>query len=163
MTHGYLAMDLDTVWEVIRQNLPQLDDAMRGMRARLPATSEPAREKPDNPLARSSRSSDDLIERALLGLPLPAGIVICMLIATFLLGFFLDWLELTLIILPLVGPVVAALEFAPVWFTVMFAVCLQTSFLTPPVGGRAISLADCHLAQSVTSIPAGHRRQADPV
>ena len=83
----------------------------------------------------------ELIERALLGLPFgPTGIVICILIATFLLGFFLDWLELTLIILPLVGPVVAALEFDPVWFTVMFAVCLQTSFLTPPVGGALFYL-----------------------
>jgi len=78
---------------------------------------------------------DALIEDALLGLPFDAnGIVICILLATFLLGFFLDWIELTLIILPLVSPVVVALGFDPVWFTVMFAVCLQTSFLTPPVG-----------------------------
>jgi len=78
---------------------------------------------------------DDLIEGALLGLPFEAtGIVICILIATFLLGFFLDWIELTLIILPLVSPVVMNLGFDPVWFTVLFAVCLQTSFLTPPVG-----------------------------
>ena len=85
---------------------------------------------------------DELIERALLGLPFgPTGIVICTLIATFLLGFFLDWLELTLIILPLVGPMVAALEFDLVWFTVMFAVCLQTSFLTPPVGARSSTCA----------------------
>lgn len=78
---------------------------------------------------------DELIKRALLGLPFgPNGIVICILLATFLLGFFLDWIELTLIILPLVSPVVAALGFDPIWFTVMFAVCLQTSFLTPPVG-----------------------------
>ena len=78
---------------------------------------------------------DELIEDALLSLPFgPAGIVICILFATFLLGFFLDWIELTLIILPLVAPVVATLGFDPVWFTVMFAVCLQTSFLTPPVG-----------------------------
>ena len=84
---------------------------------------------------------DELIERALLGLPFGAtGIVICILIATFLLGFFLDWLELTLIILPLVAPVVVTLEFDPVWFTVMFAVCLQTSFLTPPVGGALFYL-----------------------
>ena len=84
---------------------------------------------------------DELIERVLLGLPFgPTGIVICILIATFLLGFFLDWLELTLIILPLVGPVVAQLDFDPVWFTVMFAVCLQTSFLTPPVGGALFYL-----------------------
>ena len=78
---------------------------------------------------------DALIERALLGLPFgPTGVVLCILFATFLLGFFLDWIELTLIILPLVAPVVTQLGFDPVWFTVLFAVCLQTSFLTPPVG-----------------------------
>jgi len=78
---------------------------------------------------------DELIERALLGLPFePTGILISILLATFLLGFFLDWIELTLIILPLVSPVVANLGFDPVWFTILFAVCLQTSFLTPPVG-----------------------------
>jgi tripartite ATP-independent transporter DctM subunit len=78
---------------------------------------------------------DALIERVLLDLPFDAnGIVVTILIATFLLGFFLDWIELTLIILPLVSPVVVGLGFDPVWFTVMFAVCLQSSFLTPPVG-----------------------------
>jgi tripartite ATP-independent transporter DctM subunit len=78
---------------------------------------------------------DELIERALLGLPFgPSGIIICILLATFILGFFLDWIELTLIILPLVSPVVINLGFDPVWFTILFAVCLQTSFLTPPVG-----------------------------
>lgn len=78
---------------------------------------------------------DELIERALLGLPFgPAGIIVSILFATFLLGFFLDWIEISLIILPLVAPVVTALGFDLVWFTVMFAVCLQTSFLTPPVG-----------------------------
>lgn len=78
---------------------------------------------------------DELIEGALLGLPFDAtGILICILFATFILGFFLDWIELTLIILPLVSPVVTGLGFDPVWFTVLFAVCLQTSFLTPPVG-----------------------------
>ena len=78
---------------------------------------------------------DELIERTLLNLPFgPAGIVITILFCTFLLGFFLDWIELTLIILPLVSPVVVSLGFDPIWFTVLFAVCLQTSFLTPPVG-----------------------------
>ena len=78
---------------------------------------------------------DELIERTLLNLPFgPTGVVITILFCTFLLGFFLDWIELTLIILPLVAPVVVSLGFDPVWFTVLFAVCLQTSFLTPPVG-----------------------------
>lgn len=78
---------------------------------------------------------DELIERSLLGLPFGStGIIVCILLATFLLGFFLDWIELTLIVLPLVSPVVNALGFDPIWFTILFAVCLQTSFLTPPVG-----------------------------
>ena len=76
-----------------------------------------------------------LIQRVLLGLPFgPDGVMICILFATFLLGFFLDWIEITLIILPLVSPVVVSLGFDPVWFTILFAMCLQTSFLTPPVG-----------------------------
>ena len=78
---------------------------------------------------------DELIEGVLLNLPFePTGIMICILLATFLLGFFLDWIELTLIVLPLVSPVVTGLGFDPIWFTILFAVCLQTSFLTPPVG-----------------------------
>jgi tripartite ATP-independent transporter DctM subunit len=78
---------------------------------------------------------DELIERALLGLPFgPHGIVLAILFVTFLLGFFLDWIEITFIVLPLVSPVVVELGFDIVWFTVLFAVCLQTSFLTPPVG-----------------------------
>jgi len=78
---------------------------------------------------------DVLIQRVLMGLPFgPDGVIICILLATFLLGFFLDWIEITLIILPLVSPVVVSLGFDPVWFAVLFAVCLQTSFLTPPVG-----------------------------
>jgi len=78
---------------------------------------------------------DELIEGMLKGLPFgPTGIVMAILLFTFLLGFFLDWIEITLIILPLVAPVVIDLGFDLVWFTVLFAVCLQTSFLTPPVG-----------------------------
>jgi tripartite ATP-independent transporter DctM subunit len=78
---------------------------------------------------------DALIERALLGLPFgPSGVVLAILAVTFLLGFFLDWIEITFIVLPLVAPVVVALGFDLVWFTILFAVCLQTSFLTPPVG-----------------------------
>ncbi|MDO3721448.1 TRAP transporter large permease subunit [Marinobacter sp. chi1] len=78
---------------------------------------------------------DAVIEDALLSLPFgPYGIVLTILFAVFLLGFFLDWVEITLIILPLVAPVVQQLGFDLVWFTILFAMCLQTSFLTPPVG-----------------------------
>ncbi len=78
---------------------------------------------------------DELIAGFLKGLPFgPNMILITILFCTFLLGFFLDWIEITLIVLPLVSPVVLDLGFDLVWFTVLFAVCLQTSFLTPPVG-----------------------------
>jgi len=78
---------------------------------------------------------DEVIKDALLGLPFgPYGVILTILFAVFLLGFFLDWVEITLIILPLVAPVVQHLEFNLVWFTILFAMCLQTSFLTPPVG-----------------------------
>ncbi len=78
---------------------------------------------------------DEVISDALTGLPFgPDGVLITILFIVFLLGFFLDWVEITLIILPLVAPVVQGLGFDLVWFTILFAVCLQTSFLTPPVG-----------------------------
>lgn len=78
---------------------------------------------------------DDVIREAITGLPFgEMGIVLTILFITFLLGFFLDWVEITLIILPLVAPVVFSLGVEPVWFAILFALCLQTSFLTPPVG-----------------------------
>jgi tripartite ATP-independent transporter DctM subunit len=89
---------------------------------------------------------DELVERAITSLPFgPYGILIFILAIVFLLGFLLDWIEITLIILPLLSPIVAGLGFeiegygevgepALVWFVMLVAVTLQTSFLTPPVG-----------------------------
>ncbi len=78
---------------------------------------------------------DELVAETLKSLPFPpAGVVLFILLIAFVAGFFLDWLEITLIILPLVAPVVKELGFELAWFVVLFAVCLQTSFLTPPVG-----------------------------
>ena len=89
---------------------------------------------------------DELIERTLTGLPFgPYGIIGFILFCVFLLGFFLDWVEITLIILPLLAPVVGKLGIVIngygvvenpelVWFLILMAVTLQTSFLTPPVG-----------------------------
>lgn len=86
-------------------------------------------------LVMRSLGGDELIAETLKGLPFgPNGIVVFILLIAFIAGFFLDWLEITLIILPLVAPVVKELGFDLVWFVVLFAVCLQTSFLTPPVG-----------------------------
>jgi len=78
---------------------------------------------------------DELIEGALTGLKYgPEGVVVLVLFIAFLLGFFLDWIEITLIILPFLAPVMQNLGVDLVWFLIMFAVVLQTSFITPPVG-----------------------------
>ena len=52
----------------------------------------------------------------------------------FLLGFFLDFIEITFIVVPLVAPVLLAMGLDPIWLGVMMAINLQTSFLTPPFG-----------------------------
>lgn len=75
----------------------------------------------------------------------PYGTVLMILFVVFLLGFVLDWIEITLIVLPLMRPIVNGLgldipgfdvvdEPTLIWFVILVAVTLQTSFLTPPVG-----------------------------
>jgi len=86
-------------------------------------------------LVMRSLGGDEFVADMLTSLPFDkTGIIIFILVITFILGFFLDWLEITLIVLPLVAPVVKSLGVDLVWFVVIFAICLQTSFLTPPVG-----------------------------
>ena len=52
----------------------------------------------------------------------------------FLLGFFLDFIEIIFVIVPIVGPTLLAMGVDPIWLGVMMAINLQTSFLTPPFG-----------------------------
>ncbi len=88
---------------------------------------------------------DELISAAVTGISdNPIIIVAFILFIVFLLGFVLDWIEITLIVLPLVAPIVQNLDLNVVsygidnanliWFVLLVAVTLQTSFLTPPVG-----------------------------
>jgi len=77
----------------------------------------------------------------------PWGILFVLMAMIFVLGFFFDWVEITLIVLPVFGPVVSDLDFgahlaaydgvgevALIWFTILVSTNLQTSFLTPPFG-----------------------------
>ncbi|MFD2239236.1 TRAP transporter large permease [Aureimonas populi] len=77
----------------------------------------------------------------------PWSILFVLMAMVFLLGFFFDWVEITLIILPIFGPILALLDFGGhigswdgvgnpivIWFLILVAVNLQTSFLTPPFG-----------------------------
>ena len=78
---------------------------------------------------------DEVIEAGVASLPFgPSGVVLVLMTLVFALGFFLDWIEITLIVLPLVEPITGTLGIDKLWFTMLVAVCLQTSFLTPPVG-----------------------------
>jgi TRAP-type mannitol/chloroaromatic compound transport system permease large subunit len=56
------------------------------------------------------------------------------MLVMFLLGFVLDFIEITFVVVPIVGPILLALGLDPVWLGVMIAINLQTSFLTPPFG-----------------------------
>ncbi|MCB1877493.1 MAG: TRAP transporter large permease subunit [Chromatiales bacterium] len=107
---------------------------------------------------------DELIESALASLALHDYALLALVLGViFILGFFLDWIEITLVILPLLKPVISALDI-PIdghgvveeplllWFALLVAVTLQTSFLTPPVGFalfylRGVSPPDVKLAE----------------
>ena len=56
------------------------------------------------------------------------------MLVIFLLGFILDFIEITFVVVPIVGPSLMAMGLDPVWLGVMIAINLQTSFLTPPFG-----------------------------
>lgn len=62
------------------------------------------------------------------------GFVLVSMVLIFILGFFLDFLEITFIVVPILGPIAAVLGIDLLWFTILIAVNLQTSFLTPPFG-----------------------------
>jgi len=91
-----------------------------------------------------SLGGDDAVESLLLNLALgPWAILFVVMGVIFLLGFFFDWLEITLIVLPLFAPIIGQLDFGThfiepqqisLWFAVLVAINLQTSFLTPPFG-----------------------------
>ena len=78
---------------------------------------------------------DLLIEDLLTSIPggaLSATLIVMLLI--FLLGFILDFIEITFMVVPLVGPILLAMGLNPIWLGIMIAINLQTSFLTPPFG-----------------------------
>lgn len=64
----------------------------------------------------------------------PQMALLLVMLVIFLLGFILDFIEITFVVVPIVGPILLAMGFDPVWLGIMIAVNLQTSFLTPPFG-----------------------------
>jgi len=62
------------------------------------------------------------------------GVLFIVMGLIFIIGFFLDFIEITFIHIPVLAPIMKHLGFDPLWFGILFAVNLQTSFLTPPFG-----------------------------
>ena len=78
---------------------------------------------------------DKIIEEFLANLPGgEIGAFFIVMLAMFVMGFFLDFLEIIFIMVPLVGPPLISMGFDPIWLGIMISVNLQTSFLTPPFG-----------------------------
>ena len=78
---------------------------------------------------------DDLVQSFFADMPGGVwGAVAVVMVVIFFLGFILDFIEITYVVVPIVGPSLMALGIDPIWLGVLIAVNLQTSFLTPPFG-----------------------------
>ena len=78
---------------------------------------------------------DDLVQSFFADMPGGVwGAVAVVMVVIFFLGFILDFIEITYVVVPIVGPSLMALGVDPIWLGVLIAVNLQTSFLTPPFG-----------------------------
>jgi len=80
-------------------------------------------------------SGDDAVREFLTTIPGgTVSAVLTVMVVMFLLGFVLDFIEITFVVVPIVGPVLLSMGIDPVWLGIMIAINLQTSFLTPPFG-----------------------------
>jgi TRAP-type mannitol/chloroaromatic compound transport system permease large subunit len=80
-------------------------------------------------------SGDELVQTLFTDMPGGQwGALAIVMLVIFLLGFILDFIEITFVVVPIVGPILLAMGIDPVWLGVLIAVNLQTSFLTPPFG-----------------------------
>ena len=78
---------------------------------------------------------DWIVEQFMLGLPGEKwGFLILSMLVITVLGFFIDFVEISYIVVPILAPIAASLDINPVWYAILVAMNLQTSFLTPPFG-----------------------------
>lgn len=78
---------------------------------------------------------DWIVEQFMMGLPGEKwGFIILSMLLIMVLGFFIDFVEISYIIVPILAPIAANLGINPVWYAILVAMNLQTSFLTPPFG-----------------------------
>jgi len=86
----------------------------------------------------------DVIENAILGAPGGRwGAFFAIMFIVFMLGFFIDWIGIVFIMVPIVAPIAPVLGFDPLWYGMMLGINLQMSFMTPPFAS-----ASCYLRGS---------------
>ena len=79
--------------------------------------------------------ADTVVEQFMTGLPGEKwGFLLLSMLAIMLLGFFIDFIEISYIVVPILLPIADAIGIHPMWFAILIAMNLQTSFLTPPFG-----------------------------
>ena len=82
-----------------------------------------------------SMGGGDVVADVLLGMDVnPYVIFIIMMAVVFVMGMFIDWAAILLVVVPIFTPIAMDLDFNPLWFAMMVCINLQTSFLTPPFG-----------------------------
>ena len=113
---------------------------------KLPTFPAPRRGEPLGKVHLINVSGADVFERAANGGDelvadlfdrLPGGVygaLLIIMVVIFLLGFILDFIEITFVVVPIIGPALMAMGIDPIWLGIMIAINLQTSFLTPPFG-----------------------------
>jgi TRAP-type mannitol/chloroaromatic compound transport system permease large subunit len=78
---------------------------------------------------------DDIVHEFLHNMPGGAfGAMLVVMLTMFVMGFFLDFIEISFVVIPIVAPILLKMDLNPVWLGIMIAVNMQTSFLTPPFG-----------------------------
>ena len=82
-----------------------------------------------------SMGGGDVVADVLLGMDVsPYVVFVIMMAVVFVMGMFIDWAAILLVVVPIFTPIAMDLDFNPLWFAMMVCINLQTSFLTPPFG-----------------------------
>jgi tripartite ATP-independent transporter DctM subunit len=82
-----------------------------------------------------SMGGGDVVADLLLGMDVHEYVVLAiMMLVVFVMGMFIDWAAILLVVVPIFTPIAMDLDFNPLWFAMLVCINLQTSFLTPPFG-----------------------------
>ena len=83
----------------------------------------------------------EFVKNLMTGLPFPPIVILLIMMAILLvLGFFIDWVGIMLLTMPVFVPIITDLGYDPIWFGILFCMNMQISYLSPPFGPAAFYL-----------------------